>query len=273
MKTNIQKPHHIRMGLYVIMLLISIGAMVAIKTCSYTKSHISSTPGKDTITVGIQYSPLSFYMYEDTLGGLDYDLFRLIARQNQVYFKYKPITTEVEGLNGLTTHKYDIVAADYPVTAEMRNSYLFTEPAYIDRQVLVQLTGPNDSLPMIRNVLDLRDKTVCIPAQSPIRFRLKHICEELGDTIHVEQIPCSPEQLFLRVAIGQIPCAVINEQTAKALLPDYPDMNISTSISFSQFQPWIVAKNNQALCDSLDKWLTTAKSSPMYDEILRRYLK
>ncbi|MDE7443099.1 MAG: transporter substrate-binding domain-containing protein [Muribaculaceae bacterium] len=273
MRTNLPKPKRIRMGLYVILLILAAGSMLAIKTCSHIKGNLSSNSGYDTITVGIQYSPVSFYMYDDTLGGLDYDLFKLIEHQNHVTFKFKPITTEQEGLTGLASGKYEVVAADCPVTAEMRDSYLFTEPAYLDRQVLVQHMDSTDSVPPIANVLDLRDATVYISQDSPIGSRLRHMAEELGDTINIRQLPYSPEQLFIRVAIGEIPCAVINEQTAKALLPDYPHINISTSISFSQLQPWFVAKDNQALCDLLDKWIKAAKDTSAYKDILNRYLK
>lgn len=245
---------------------------MALKTCPSAR-HTASSPEADSITVGIQYAPLSFYMYDDTLGGLDYDLFRLISQQNGVSFRFKPITTEQEGLSGLSEGRYDIVAADYPVTAEMRNDYLFTEPAYIDRQVLVQMKDPADSSSLITSVLDLRDDTVYIPQGSPVASRIQHLGEELGDTIHIRKITSSPEQLFIKVAIGEIPYAVINEQTAKALLPDYPQMEIATSISFSQFQPWILSKGHKALCDSVNQWIQAAKSTSAYDQIINRYVK
>ncbi len=274
MKTDMPRPKHMRLGLYIILLLIAAGSMAAIKACSHGRHGQQFKADGDTITVGIQYAPLSFYMYDDTLGGFDYDLLRLIAQRHKAVFKFKPITTEREGLEGLTEGRYDVVAADFPLTAEMKEEFLFTEPAYLDRQVLVQradTTGPESRT--VASVLDLRDDTVYIPAGSPIRSRLHHISDELGDTIHIKELPYTPEQLFINVALGKIPCAVINEQTAKVLARDYPAVDISTSISFSQFQPWIVAKSDKALCDSLDSWLTDVKRTAAYQEILDRYVR
>lgn len=275
MKTDMPRPKHMRLGLYIILLLIAAGSMAAIKACSHGRKDQPLKSDGDTITVGIQYAPLSFYMYEDTLGGFDYDLMRLIARRHRVVFRFKPITTEREGLEGLTAGRYDMVAADFPLTAEMKDEYLFTEPAYLDRQVLVQRadTAAGSESRMVASVLDLRDDTVYIPEGSPIRSRLHHISDELGDTIHIKELPYTPEQLFINVALGHIPCAVINGQTAKVLAQDYPGVDISTSISFSQFQPWIVAKSDKALCDSLDSWLADVKKTVAYREILDRYLK
>lgn len=219
-----------------------------------------------------QYAPLSFYMYNDTLGGFDYDLMRIIERMQHIKFTFQPINTAAEGIAGLRTGRFRLVAADLPMTSELTDSVLFTQPAYLDRQILVQLTDSAGSAPHITSVLDLRGDTVYLPASSAMRTRIANLSAELGDTVYYRELPLSPAQLFVATALGEIPQSVINEQTAKALSAYYPKVNISTGISFTQFQPWMVRRNDTAMQQRIDRWLTAAKSTPEYKALLQRYL-
>lgn len=54
---------------------------------------------------------------------------------------------------------------------------------------------------------------------------------------------------------------------------DYPDVDISTDISFTQFQSWIVSNKRPEMRDSIDKWIKEIKLTPEYKELEKRYLK
>ena len=75
----------------------------------------------------------------------------------------------------------------------------------------------------------------------------------------------------MRVAIGEIDYAVINESTAKQLAVRYPDVNVDTGISFTQFQSMIIRKDNQELCDSVNSWLRAAKKLQTFASLRARY--
>lgn len=254
-----------------LLLVIATGTMAGIRRCS---SHrLAGINPADTIVVAIQYAPLSFYMHDDTLGGFDYDLMRMIARHNNVKFKFVPVTTARDGLRGLKAGRFDMLAADFPLTAGMRDSFLFTEPAYLDKQVLVQLRDSIGATPAVTSALGLRGDSVWITAGSPIRSRIEHLADELGDTIYIHESPSTPEQLMILTALGKIPRAVINEQTAKSMLDDYPLIDISTAVSFSQFQPWVIARDNSRLLQRMDLWLNEVKATAAYDSLLSRYIR
>ena len=55
---------------------------------------------------------MSLYRYDDTLGGFNYDVIREIARQKGLPLKFHPLTNISQGLDGLDSHKYDILVAD-----------------------------------------------------------------------------------------------------------------------------------------------------------------
>ena len=81
-----------------------------------------------------------------------------------------------------------------------------------------------------------------------------------------------PEQLFLQVASGEIDYAVINESIATSLAQQYNGtVDVTTAISFTQFQSWVLSKKNTALCDSLNAWLKYVQQLPQFDKISSRY--
>ncbi len=44
---------------------------------------LQGNSGGDTLDVGILYGPMSFYTYDDTLGGLNYDLLHIMDRDTR----------------------------------------------------------------------------------------------------------------------------------------------------------------------------------------------
>ena len=53
----------------------------------------------------------------------------------------------------------------------------------------------------------------------------------------------------------------------------YPDVDISTDVSFNQLQSWVLRKHSTALRDSLDVWLKELRQTPAYKEIYNRYFE
>ena len=65
------KQYNNRLAIYLLLLFVAIGLMIMVKTCSYD-SGISGdkSSGGDTLEIAIEYSPMSLYRYNDTLGGI-----------------------------------------------------------------------------------------------------------------------------------------------------------------------------------------------------------
>ena len=261
--------------IYGVLLIIAIGAMVALKNCGTDnldiKSHLHSTnkSGGDTIDVAIEYSPLSYYAYGDTLGGFNYEILKLIGERFNLKFKYHPIVSLHVALEGLRNGDYDIMAAQFPVTRENKEHYLFTAALYLDNQVLVQR---NDGGLAINSQLDLAGDTVTVVKGSPMRERIMSLAREIGDTIYVvADSVYGPEQLFLMVSTGDIKLAVINESIARKMAKSHPNVDISKAISFSQFQSLTLDKSNAKLRDKLNDCISKVKTLPEYKQIYQKY--
>ncbi len=220
----------------------------------------------DTINVAIHYSPMSIYRYGDTLGGLNYEIIKHISKEFGDNFKFYPISSASEGIDKLEEGYYDLLIADIPLTAALKKRFISTVPVYTDQLVLVS----RDTI--VSSPLDLGGKEVWVVDGTPAAERLENLSREIGDTIHIESSSeYTAEQLVILTAKGKIPRAVVNEDVAKKLQKDYPQIKLSTHVSFSQFQSWLLNKDNRELADKIDKQIEMFKQTEQYDSLLNKW--
>jgi membrane-bound lytic murein transglycosylase MltF len=139
---------------------------------------------------------------------------------------------------------------------------------------LVQRTEEaNQGIKPIRNQLDLAQRRLYIPKDSPAKLRIENLSHEIGDTIYVSEDELySTEQLIIMVAKGDIDFAVCDLQLAKKSATQFPGViDIDTDISFTQLQSWAVRKNSPVLLDSINSWFNQIKQSGRYENIYKRY--
>lgn len=100
---------------------------------------------------------------------------------------------------------------------------------------------------------------------SPALLRIHNLIDEIADTIYINEVELyGPEQLLAMVSGGDIDYAVCDENIARASIDDFPNLDINTDISFTQFYAWGVSKHSPALLDSLNVWLNDFVQTPKY---------
>ena len=259
-----------QMILYLALLAVVVACMVGLSLCDRPTNAVGTHPsGGDTLDIAIEFSPVTYYTYDDTLGGYNYDLLRLMSSMNGCPMKFHPVVTLEKALSGLENGNYDVVVAQFPMTARDTSRFAFTEPIYIDQQVLVQRRGSH----AIHSQLELAGDTVWVVKGSPMVGRIASLSREIGDTIyvHVDEL-YGPEQLMMMVSAGEIRYAVVNRSIARAMATRLPNLDRSVAISLSQFQSWMVGKDRQSLCDSLNRWHQQVKrDTTTYLGLQRRY--
>jgi len=260
--------------LLVVVLLCVLSLMTSLRHCSRPPSGTEkqrTASGGDTIDVAISYSPMTLYRYADTLGGFSYDMLRALSASHGFIFKYHPVTSMDQALDGLGDGLYDVVVADVAKTVDFDSGFAFTDEVYLDHQVLVQRRDSVGNV-SVGSQLELAGKQVWVENSSPALLRLKHLAEEIGDTIFVRTVnDYNSEQLFLMTALGEIPMAVVNRLVAQKLSADYPQIDISTSISFTQFQSWLTRSADKSLIGKLNEAIKEFKSTDDYDILVERY--
>lgn len=260
--------------MYLVLLILVIALMVMLRKCSAGEASFRNVAksGGDTIDVAIEYTPPLCYTIDDTLGGFDYDLLRVIAHKHNLPIKFHPVVTLENALSALDEEKYDILVAQFPMTKENRELWDFTTPVNRDVQVLVQLRNSKTGELQIKSLLDLGGDSVWVVKGSPMRDRLVNLSEEMGDTIIIrEDVTYGAEQLFLRVASGEIRLAVMNKSVAQAMSKNYDNIDATTTISFEQNHAWVMKKGNDALLKQFNAFLQEAQNDSLYETLLQRY--
>lgn len=228
------------------------------------------------LRVSTEYNSISFHVDDDTLSGFHYEVIEAFARDHGLQADITPEMSFNKRLEGLAEGKYDVIANGILATSELKDSLLLTTPLVLNKQVLVQRkpeTAADSSL-FIKSQLDLAGKTLHVAKGSPSSLRIRHLGDEIGDTIYIKEIEkYGPEQLIALVAHGDIDYAVCDESIARAATDSLPQIDINTAISFTQFYSWAVSKQSPVLLDSLNHWLESFKKGKEYKKIHQRYFR
>ena len=114
-------------ALYAVLLLVAVVVMYMLR--GYAKPQVAKIEDeKGELVVAVEYAPMFLYTYGDTLGGFSYDLLNLIAAQKGIKFNFQPMVTLSSSLDKLKAGDYRMVCAEFPVTKEHKQDYLFTTP-------------------------------------------------------------------------------------------------------------------------------------------------
>lgn len=230
---------------------------------------------KGKLVVVMDYSTIGYYLKGDTIEGFNYELL-------QLFQNYTPINIEIvlesslqKSIEGLESGDYNIIARPIPTTSDLKDRVLFSDPITQNKQILVQRKSEfNNNIPPLRSHLDLAQKTLHLPQDSPAILRIKNLSKEIGDTIYyVEDDLYGAEQLAIMVANGEIDFAVCDEQTAKKMSGEQLELDVQTMIGFTQFEAWAVSKDSPVLLDSLNAWIDRAQNTKTYKTLYKRYYR
>lgn len=226
--------------------------------------------GTDTIDVAIIYGPTSYYLYGDTLGGINYDMLRAFAGSYGKVLKFWPVVNLNDALSRLENHTYDMLAS-LPADKSVKDRFLTTRSVFLDRMVLVQNSDSSGNV-KIKSALDLPGNTIHIQKGSPAIQRINNLSSEIGEKLEiVEEEGLSEEYLCMMVATSKMPLAVVNEKVAARMQKQYPRLSFENPMSFTQFQVWLTARGDTALQQAADTWLEKFQSTPEYRTLTTKY--
>lgn len=262
---------------YSVLLVIAVASMIFIHQSQIGRQKAArdypEIAAEGVLRLVTEYSTSGYFIDGDTIRGFQYELSQAISHRSGLEVQNILEMNLAESFRLLDEQACDIIARNIPITTELKEKYLFTDPIILDKQVLVQRkASANGGIQPLRNQLELAGKTLYIAKDSPARLRIRNLQEEMGDTIYLyEDELYSDEQLIILVAHGDIDFAVCDYQVAQAATHQFPEIDIQTDISFTQLQSWAVRKDSPVLLDSLNRWLYDLKESGLYTKIHQRY--
>ncbi len=216
-------------------------------------------------TIGYQYE-----MLKDFIGFLGVDLEIIVE---------KDLHKSIEMLN---SGRVDLLAMGLTVTIDRTKDFEFTNPIMTSHQVLVQ-RKPGNYLKMatadeieshlLRNQIELADKTIHVQKGTIFAKRLATLADEIGDTIIVIQEDKDVEELIAAVADKEIDFTVADEHIALVNSKYYPNIDVKTPISFPQKISWAAKKGQSGLTDTINAWLNVYLNSLKSRLIYNKYFK
>ena len=269
-----------KLYLYLFLLLAAVATMFLLRHLRHSSAErrlvardYNEIMASGELNVVTDYNSIGYFIAGDTAGGFQLEMMQALEREWGVKVNLFLENSLDENLNGLLKQRYDLVARNIPVNIQLKDTFAFTAPLTLNKQVLVQRKARyNGGVEPIRQQLDLAKKTIHVPGESPAILRLDNLSHEIGDTLYVmEDATYETEQLVMMVAAGDIDFTVCDEKVARRLAESLPEIDIETDISFTQLESWAVRKNAPLLLDSLNSWLDRFKKSAAFKKIVEKY--
>lgn len=260
---NQQKPKTMQIAVYGLLLIIVIIAMFGLRHMSKGQAVTDNTAKEDTIHAAVVYGPNSYRVLtsedgKDSIIGINYHLLKGLEQELGVKVMMYPVIDRDEAMQKVKNGTYDILAS-LPADLYLKDTYLTTGDIYLDRMVLLQKRNPNGTI-SARSSLDLDGDTIHVEAGSAAKRRLENLQKEIGGTINIVEEPeLSEEYLAMKVANGVWKYTVVNEKTAEQMKEQYPDLDYSTPVSFTQFQLWILPQGRDSLLNLVNAYLEKAR--------------
>ena len=246
-------------AVYGLLLVIVIIAMFGLRHMSKGQVSSSEVPKEDTIHAAVVYGPNSYKVLtsedsNDSIVGINYHLLKNLEKELGVKVMLHPVIDKEDAMQKIKIGTYDILAS-MPADLYLKDTYLTTGDIYLDRMVLLQKRDRNGSL-SARSALDLDGDTIHVEKGSAAKRRLENLRKEIGGSIEIVEEPeLSEEYLAMKVANGVWKYTVINEKTAEQMKEQYPDLDYSTPVSFTQFQIWIMPQGHDSLLNLVNAFL------------------
>ncbi|MCD4723282.1 MAG: transporter substrate-binding domain-containing protein [Bacteroidales bacterium] len=236
---------------------------------------------RDTLIALTDYNSTNYFIYRGEPMGYQFEMLKQFADHLGVNLKLVITNDMHQAFEMLNNDEVNLIAMGLTVTRDRQKIVDFTLPQIQTKQVLVQRKPKNwrkmrtwDEIEeqLIRNPLNLAGKTVYVQQGTVFANRLAILANEIGDTIKIIEDPeREVEQLITAVANGEIEYTISDEHIAKVNEKYYPNIDVSTAVSFPQHVAWAVKPGEDSLKFAVDKWILSYNKSVASRYIYDKY--
>ncbi len=228
------------------------------------------------------YGSVSYLIYRGETIGYQYELLKELTKYLGVELELIIEKSPEKSIEMLNDGEIDLMAMGLTITNDRKEKLLFTDPIMTSEQVLVQRlpdgyqkmkTRDEIESYLIRNQIELADKTVNVQAGTVFPGRLKTLADEIGDTIHVIEEEKDVEELIAAVASGEIDFTIADKHIGLVNARYYNNLDVKTPISFPQRIAWAVKMGQNGLVDTINVWLDEFNKSLLSRLLYNKYFE
>lgn len=266
-----------------ILLLVILASCEAKKQQPVEDSSLKKIIKKNKIVAMTGYNAYSYFIYKGKTMGYEYELLQRLEKHLGVKVEIKVVKRLDKMIEMLNSGEGDLIASNITVTNERKKSLDFTTHLNKTKQVLVQRlpkdwrkkTLHNIDKLLIKDPINLENKTVYVRSSSAYATRLKNLANEIGSEINIVEADdsVSTEDLIRQVAEGKIDYTISDKNIAELNKAFFDNIDVETAISFTQKIAWVVKKENKELLNKINEWIDKLKKTKDFHVIYDRYYK
>lgn len=236
---------------------------------------------QDTLKAICIYGPTSYFLYKGQAMGFEYEILEDLTEKLDLNLELV-ISKNIDSLfDMLNEGKGDVIAYGLTVTKARKKEVAFTIPYTTNYQVLVQrkpdnynkLSYTDKKKSLIQDVTELGGKTLSVRENSSYLERIKHLSDEIGDSIGIEIVPgmLSTFDIIQKVSEGEYEYTLADNNIAQLNKTYYSNIDISVAASLRQNIAWATRKNSIVLRTTLDSLINEYVGSATFNIIYEKY--
>lgn len=242
-------------------------------------THLERIRDRGVLRVVTEYNSISYFIYRGQPMGFQYEMLQELANYLDLSLEVSVSNDLERNFSDLQEGNTDMIAMNLTVTSRRKSEVSFTAPLLQTRQVLVQrkpiqwekMNKVQVESSLVRNQLDLAGKVVYVQAGSVYEARLRSLSNEIGGGIEIMEVNIESEQLIQRVALGEIDYTICDENVGLVNTTYFPQLDVSTAISFPQHVAWAVHQRSDSLRKVIDQWIVAHQKTRHYAILYNKY--
>ncbi len=233
------------------------------------------------LNVVTDYNSISYFIYRGQPMGFQFEMLQALADHMELELDVSVSNDLAKNFRDLNEGVIDLIAMNLTVTAQRKQQVHFTSPLLQTRQVLVQrkpehwkeMNSKQVAANVIRNQLNLAGKTVYVQTGSVYAKRLQSLSNDIGGGLLINEVQLEAEQLIQRVALGEIDFTICDENVGLVNATYFPQLDVSTAVSFPQNVAWAVNLMSDSLKADIDIWIKEYKNTNSYALLYSKYFR
>ncbi len=272
-------------GLKYLKLVIPVIFMVFLQTCNQNRKvvrlqvedkpvvELKHVKLRGKLRVVTDYNSTNYFIYKGRTMGFQYEMLQALAKHLGVKLELSVDNDLVSSFKVLKNGEVDLIGMNLAVTNDRIGKFNFTVPHSQSPQVIIQ-RKTSDASHFIANKSDLEGKRIHVSSGSSFQENLIDLSENTIQPIELVSVgKLEVEELIAKVARGEIDYTIADENVAMVNASYYPNLDISTAVSFPQNLAWALRKGADHLTHDINLWLIDFQKSKEYKRIYRRYFR
>lgn len=243
---------------------------------------LDSIRTRGRLIVITDFNSANYFLYKGEPMGFHYELLKAFSDHLGIDLEILTDNSVEDAFAMLKKGQVDLLAMGLTVTPSRSRDIRFTESLDSTRMILVQrkpnrwrsLSAANLEERLVRNPLELSQKTIYVQKGSSHAEYLNALSEEAGEPMTIVEVPFEAEGLIDLVGKGEIEFAVCDENIALVNAARFPDIDIGTSLSSHQNLAWAIRKKNSGqLEEELNQWIRTFRETQTFAILYSKYFR